>query len=186
MRANIWFWYWCNTLMRVVLLGLIFSQVYEHKINICHCGLSYVEWLSTRVMSWVELCELKRTWMCSCNVSWLLVRRYGVWRQWSMTKAKVMQVRVDRLWAIKEGHLVLTKGMEKLSGTLVPLHYWPFKWHCHSSLTIFRLIFFILSIIQIKFLLLPWNLFRTSNRQLIKVFLFWPRFGAFGVIGVWG
>jgi hypothetical protein len=29
--------------MRVVLLGLIFSQVYEHKINICHCGLSYVE-----------------------------------------------------------------------------------------------------------------------------------------------
>jgi hypothetical protein len=33
-----------------------------------------------------------------------------------------MQVRVDRLGAIKDGHLVLTKGMEKFSGTLAPLH----------------------------------------------------------------
>jgi hypothetical protein len=49
------------------------------------------------------------------HVSWLVVRRCEVHRQWSTTKVNDMQVHANGLRVVKDERCVLIEGLEKLA-----------------------------------------------------------------------
>jgi hypothetical protein len=58
------------------------------------------------------------------HVSWLVVHRCEVRRQWSTTKVKVMQVHANGPRVVKDERCVLIEGLEKLGGLAVLANIW--------------------------------------------------------------
>jgi hypothetical protein len=71
--------------------------------------ISDCQWSSVLGVMWTKWSVS----VCMQHISWLVVHKCEVWRWWSTTKVKNMQVYVNGLREMKAEQWVLTKGLKK-------------------------------------------------------------------------
>jgi hypothetical protein len=104
-----------------------------HVVQVCDEWLSSPQWYS--VLGWIIWTNQGMS-ICVQLIPWLVMRRCGVWRQWSMAKVKIMQVHAKWPRVVKDERWVLIEGLEKSVDRLrwlTPTNINTHKiWRCRS------------------------------------------------------